>query len=77
MKVYAFEHTSCSFECDFRIVSLHSTKSGAYRAMRKDRFENWQTCRELDMRHPRSSVFDYEQYEAFCMWRIKEYFVKE
>lgn len=77
MKVYAFEYTSCSFECEFRIISLHKTKAGAYRAMRQHRFDNWVLCLEMDQRQRRSSVHDYEHYEAFCQWQIKEYVVED
>lgn len=39
--VYAFEWCSCVYESGFSIESLHSTKVGAYKAMRKALQERW------------------------------------
>lgn len=33
MKVYAFEWCDCIYESAFRVVSLHTTKRGAFKAM--------------------------------------------
>ena len=41
MKVYAFEWCFCIYESGFSIESLHLTKAGAYKAMRKVLLERW------------------------------------
>ena len=41
MKVYAFERCVCIYESGFSIESLHLTKAGAYKAMRKVLLERW------------------------------------
>ena len=35
MKVWVFEHTSCIYESEFGLVSLHATKQGAEKAKEK------------------------------------------
>ena len=35
MKIYAVEWCFCSYESGFDVESLHLTKAGAYKAMRK------------------------------------------
>ena len=35
MLVYEFLHTDCIYESAYRTISIHRTKAGAYKAMRK------------------------------------------
>lgn len=41
MVVYTFEWCSCVYESDFSVESIHMTKAGAYKAMRKTLQERW------------------------------------
>ena len=45
MKVYAFEWCDCVFESGYSIQSLHATKAGAYKAMKRTLFERWNESR--------------------------------
>lgn len=45
-EVYAFEYTSCRYESAFGVVSLHSTKQKAYRAMVDFQWAEWENYRK-------------------------------
>lgn len=40
-QIYAFEWCSCIYESGFSVESLHKTKAGAYKAMRKTLLERY------------------------------------
>jgi hypothetical protein len=69
-EVHAAEYCSCIYESGFSILSLHSTKAGAYKAMRK----------HLVATHAENSTGWNGQhkrnYYRPCMykaWRVKTY----
>lgn len=67
MVVYAFEWCSCVYESGFSIESLHTTKAGAYRAMRKALQERWEDRVSSDPYWRRlKNPLDHES------WRIRE-----
>lgn len=67
MKVYAFEYTDCIYESACAVVSLHSTKKGAYTALKKDKFEAYREW----MNNTRWYRAKYK-FGAFENWRIRE-----
>ena len=69
MKIFAFEWCYCIFESDFTTVSLHKTKAGAYRAMRKFLLNEY----EASAKHKISGSKPLE----FQDWRISERIVEE
>lgn len=72
MKVYAFEWCYCIYESGFGVESLHKTKAGAYKAMRKTLVERWNEDR---WRHATFSPNDEPLFSQ--SWRIREIEVKE
>lgn len=90
MKVYAFEHCSCIYESGFAVQSLHTTKKGAYLAMRKFLLEqNKEHYETMDVfkRERRRLMKDpdykykgsYDKFEFMYMERVavREYEVEE
>jgi hypothetical protein len=67
--VFAYEYCSCVYESGYSIVSLHQTKAGAYKAMRKHKLRIWEHETELGSRP--EEIFFLE------MFRIKKYEVLE
>jgi len=68
-EVFAFEWTSCVFESAFGIVSLHTTKRGAFKAMVAEANKRWQTDRDNQLSYggcgrPRHSPLSHEA------WRV-------
>lgn len=58
MKIYGFFHSDCVYESAPRLVSMHYTKAGAYKAMKRylfDKYEEWRRRRREwkfgDMEH--------------------------
>lgn len=47
--LWGFHYSSCYHESAAALVSLHLTKSGAYRAMRKAQWDFWVNSQEEDM----------------------------
>lgn len=45
MKVYGFFHTTCVHESAAALVSLHTTKAGAWRAMWRYQWARWEELR--------------------------------
>jgi len=68
--VYAFEWCSSVYESGFSIESLHSTKVGAYKAMRKTLQERWnqdyEMCRPRMWRRHGRIPLDYQR------WRVRK-----
>lgn len=67
--VFAFEWTSCIFESAFGIVSLHTTKRGAFKAMVAEANKRWQEDRNSQLMYgggsrPRHSPLSHEA------WRV-------
>lgn len=68
--VYAFEFNSWVFDSGFLLVSLHTTKAGAYRAMMEHKRRLWYY--ERDRRWG-----DASEIGLWQAWRIKEYRVQD
>jgi hypothetical protein len=70
-KVYIFLHTGCIHESDYKTVSIHKTKKGAYRAM------NSYLNREFE----KSRIFKYLYGKEFMKdhlfihqgWKVKQW----
>lgn len=65
--VYAFEWCDCVYESGFSIESLHQTKAGAYRAMRKALVERW-----IESRGGRGVVAPLDEPLYSSAWRVRE-----
>ena len=65
--VFAFEWCSCIFESGFSVVSLHTTKRGAFRAMTEAANTKWYEHRDQILRSgkPRFLGLDSEA------WRVR------
>lgn len=74
MIIYAFEWNDCIYESGFSIVSLHTTKKGAFKAMTACVNQRWQDARDMDLMW--GSTFGYSPLRL-NRWRINEYVVKE
>lgn len=73
MKIYAVEWCFCIYESGFSIESLHLTKSGAYKAMRKTLVERWNE----DRWGFSGTVASNDEPLRNQRWRIREIEVKE
>lgn len=60
MKVYAFSFSSSLYEEGPRVISIHATKAGAYRAMRDRKLEEW----EIEQNWWDKMFFDIKEYEV-------------
>lgn len=69
MKVYLFQYNYCVYESGYVTMSIHRTKAGAYKAMRKhrvDEFYEWYNSRIM---YGKYSQFPYDFGKA---WKISE-----
>lgn len=73
MKVYVFEWCFCIYESGFSIESLHLTKAGAYKAMRKVLLERWNE----DRWGVSGRFAPNDEPLRSQRWRIREIEVKE
>lgn len=48
-RFYGFFHSSCIYESDAELVSLHATKAGAWRAMHRAQWLAWEKVRTLQL----------------------------
>ena len=69
MKVYAFQYCSCVFESTDETISLHTTKLGAYQAMRKHRLHDAEFHRSIQIGYG-----DWKDLKEgqMCSWTVKE-----
>lgn len=68
MEVYLFQHTECYFESAMRVISVHSTKKGAYHALNKYLNNEFNQSRECQIKHGKSKIFDHVfQYQAWAI----------
>ena len=51
MEVYSFDYCSCIYESSFAVVSLHTTKAGAYKAMRNDILNQYMSWYDLRIKY--------------------------
>ena len=90
MRVFAFEYCSCIYESAFGIESMHTTKKGAYKAMRKFLLKEWEKFKESDLYEKdfrrqclkdKPEVFSNNQFDRRFKFmchesvRVKEYIV--
>lgn len=75
MIIYAFCYTSCVYESAHAPVSLHKTKAGAYRAMKRFLFEQIENAyasqNAYGNRYWSKSPLDH------CGWSIQEFEVED
>lgn len=73
MIVYAFKWCDCVYESGSSVVSLHTTKKGAFKAMTAYANKRWQEERDSDLRYGYSSDIPLVHQR----WCIAEYEVEE
>lgn len=66
--VYAFECCPCIYESEYGIISLHTTKRGAYKALLKKKREIWDWGISIGV--PPEQIFFAQKF------RVKEYEVE-
>ena len=71
-QVYAFEWCSCIYESGFSVESLHKTKVGAYKAMRKTLLERYaEDTRQERYWRQRFQPLDHHR------WRVRTITLKD
>lgn len=65
--VYIFQYNPCIHESVFATISLHKTRSSAYKAMKRYITDEYNEWRECGIRYGKQT-HKYGEYEA---WRIK------
>lgn len=65
MQVFAFEYCECVYESAYSVESLHTTKAGAWRALRKKVWEKAIKAREDSLRYG----FDFTRLQSQS-WRV-------
>lgn len=68
--LYTFEYCDCIHESTFATMSIHRTKQGAYKAMRKFIVEKY--MKEYNQRfiYGKNRDFDSWKFEMFGSWYI-------
>ena len=69
--IYSFEYNHCIWESGFVTISVHKTKVGAYKAMRKhlvSEYNDW-LIRKRDTRRAFKHIYD--KFDTDHAWRIK------
>ncbi len=64
MKIYEFLYCSCIYESSYATMSLHRTKAGAYKAMKKhkiDTYMEWYDKRALYGKEYTRFPYDFSQ----------------
>lgn len=75
--VFLFEFNPCIFESGFEVQSIHKTKIGAYKAMRKyleEEYAQWYHERILFGKH---YIIGIDKFGEHCDWRIRPVKVHE
>lgn len=75
MKVFAFEWSDCIYESAYHVVSLHTTKAGAFRAMTTAANARWNECRRSSMQS--GSARPRHDPLADEAWRVREITVQD
>ena len=70
MKVYAAMHNPCTYESVGGVLSLHSTKRGAWMAAREARWNTFVDERKYSIGKGRTYIEDWQ------WWGVKEYEVE-
>lgn len=61
MVVWAAEHCDCVHESAFRVLSVHTTKAGAWRAVRSHKLATWAEDSQS------SHCWDWWRHKAWCV----------
>lgn len=69
MKVYSFDYCSCIYESSFALVSLHTTKAGAYKAMKKELLNQYMLWYNLRIKYGKygKGLDKFGDNEAWCI----------
>lgn len=69
--LFAFEHAWDIYESGFRLISLHRTLKGAYKAMIAHKWTSWEQEREIELRCGVDKYWGPTDYCQGEKWRIK------
>jgi hypothetical protein len=76
MTIYEFIHCDCIHESSFRTVSIHRTKIGAYRAMRKYLLQEYLIWYNGIIRHGKGTSFYWiDKFGTHEDWGIREIYL--
>ena len=72
MLVYSAEHNYCIYESAFYSLSLHTTKKGAYKAMRKHLLKEWEdrTIKQPYHNATKEEVYKTDDVLFGQRWRV-------
>ena len=71
---YGFMYNDCVYESSYALISLHTTKNGAYKAMKKYILNGYEEWRELNDFCRKAKLSVYGTHED---WFIKEIILLE
>ncbi|MGE8376285.1 MAG: hypothetical protein ACN6N5_13205, partial [Diaphorobacter nitroreducens] len=63
-RFWGFFHSTCIYESDAELISLHATKAGAWRAMHRAQWLAWEEVRTLQMAGRREPGWKAYVHEA-------------
>jgi len=78
MRIFAFEWNDCIHEASFSVVSLHTTKKKAYKAMRAGLIVRWHDAKK---HHHNESKGFYKLFHhglkplQYEQWRVMTYII--
>ena len=77
LKIYKVMYCSCIYESGYTTVSLHRTKLGAYKSMRKEILDEWDSY--LEVIHNFKDQFKYKLDHPleYQRWAIEEVIVED
>lgn len=73
MELYEFAYTDCIFEAPMWTISVHTTKKGAYKAMRTFLEKEYNQWRETGLRYGKQ----YYNFGTHCEWKIRTITVQD
>lgn len=76
MEVYAFLYTDCIHESSFATMSLHRTKAGAYKAMRKFLILGYTQWYHERILYGKDRLW-IDKFGNHCAWRIGKMELKD
>lgn len=72
MTIYEFLYNSCTCESSAETMSLHKTLKGAYKAMRKHRWDACVEHREEQLTWGEGLIGRFWFYDSFKWWGIRK-----
>ena len=67
MIVYAFEYCHCIYESGYSVVSMHTTKRNAYKAMLNSKYNDYLRWYNDRITYGKTSEFNYDFATAYIV----------